>query len=215
MARTGKIAQLPKPIREELNTRLDNGQLGPEILAWLNATPECQAVVARFDGKPVNAQNLSAWRAGGFEDWRRRDATREQLQKKAERCFRIAQEVGGHISEGAAAILGGKFLDILEKADKDGKELDADELLALTKSVVALRSGSQTNIKLEQAERDLDRKDQELDATRRTAADMVLKAANDARVQAIAGSDTDHAAKLEAIGRMMFGDDWRNDAPQA
>ena len=105
-------------IREELNQRLDNGQQGPELLAWLNGLPETQAVCARFDGKPVNAQNLSVWRTGGYEDWRKRDDLRERLKAKADRCFRLAQETGGSLSEGAAAILGGQFLEVLERADK-------------------------------------------------------------------------------------------------
>ncbi|HVY70426.1 MAG TPA: hypothetical protein VHH73_10890 [Verrucomicrobiae bacterium] len=68
--RTGKIGRLPRAIREQLNQRLHDGEQGPELLDWLNALPEVQAVLAaEFDGKPVNAQNLSSWRQGGYEDW--------------------------------------------------------------------------------------------------------------------------------------------------
>jgi len=67
----GKIACLPKSIREELNCRLDNGERGPQILAWLNALPEVRTVLAepRFGGLPINEQNLSNWRQGGFVRW--------------------------------------------------------------------------------------------------------------------------------------------------
>jgi Protein of unknown function (DUF3486) len=68
--RTGKIARLPKPIRDELNHRLDNGADGPELLAWLNALPEVQRVLAeKFAGRPLTKHNLSDWRLGGYADW--------------------------------------------------------------------------------------------------------------------------------------------------
>ena len=62
MARQGKIARLPKAIRDELNRRLANGRAGREVLAWLNALPETQAVLAEFDGKPISDPNLTRWR---------------------------------------------------------------------------------------------------------------------------------------------------------
>jgi hypothetical protein len=68
--RTGKVARLPKLIRDELNHRLDNGADGPELLAWLNALPEVQRVLAeKFRGRPLTKQNLSDWRLGGYADW--------------------------------------------------------------------------------------------------------------------------------------------------
>ncbi len=36
MARTGKIARLPRALREELNRHLDEGEAGVDLVAWLN-----------------------------------------------------------------------------------------------------------------------------------------------------------------------------------
>src|SRR5208283_3087766 len=70
MARNGKIARLPGDIRSQLNTRLQDGHDGPQILPWLNSLPGVRKVLAaRFDGRPVNEQNLSDWRLGGYQDW--------------------------------------------------------------------------------------------------------------------------------------------------
>ena len=70
MTRKGKIARLPRAIREELNKRLDDNELGIRLLDWLNSLPEVQRVLARdFAARPVNKVNLSAWRSGGFQDW--------------------------------------------------------------------------------------------------------------------------------------------------
>jgi hypothetical protein len=72
MARTGKIARLPRNIRNSLNTRLDNGEQATGLVQWLNDLPEVQALLAAdFEGRPINQQNLSDWKAGGFLDWQR------------------------------------------------------------------------------------------------------------------------------------------------
>ena len=71
MTRTGKIARLPKAIRDELNRRLDDNELGIRLLDWLNGLPEVQQVLNQdFNGCPINKVNLTHWRQGGFLDWR-------------------------------------------------------------------------------------------------------------------------------------------------
>ena len=62
-ARTGKIARLPCPVREELNKRLESAEPGGEVLAWLNGLPEVRAILGtEFGGSPITKQNLSHWR---------------------------------------------------------------------------------------------------------------------------------------------------------
>ena len=84
MARRGKIARLPKGIREELNKRLQNGEEGEPIVAWLNSLPEVQKAVAEdFGGFAITEQNLSEWRKGGFRDWEAREWVQD-LKARAE-----------------------------------------------------------------------------------------------------------------------------------
>ena len=72
MARTGKIARLPQVLRSELNRRLRDGENGATLVEWLNALPEVQEVLETdFAGRPLNEQNLSEWRQGGFREWQR------------------------------------------------------------------------------------------------------------------------------------------------
>lgn len=70
ISRPGKIARLPRDIREQLNLRLEAAQPGPQILEWLNSLDEVRRLAdSDFDGQPVSKQNLSQWRRGGFQDW--------------------------------------------------------------------------------------------------------------------------------------------------
>lgn len=73
-ARNGKIARLPYVIRMEVNHRLLAGQTGREIIAWLCSQ---QAVLERMREYPqlfrgaISNQNISHWRAGGYQEWLR------------------------------------------------------------------------------------------------------------------------------------------------
>ncbi len=65
-----KIARLPREIREELNVRLQNGEVGRLLVDWLNGLPAALAVLKeRFEGRPITDGNLSEWKQGGYEDW--------------------------------------------------------------------------------------------------------------------------------------------------
>ena len=80
--RNGKIARLPKAVREELNQRLDNGEQGDPLLKWLNSLPEAQALLAAdFDGHPITKQSLSEWRRGGYAEWQLLQETRAIAQQ--------------------------------------------------------------------------------------------------------------------------------------
>src|ERR1035438_7957478 len=52
MTRVGKIARLPREIREQLNHRLQDGEIGKRLVDWLNSLPEVKAVLAgEFNGR--------------------------------------------------------------------------------------------------------------------------------------------------------------------
>jgi hypothetical protein len=68
MARIGKITRLPQAVRAQLNTRLQDGAEGKQIADWLNSLPQVKERLAdKFDGRPINEQNVSAWRQGGYK----------------------------------------------------------------------------------------------------------------------------------------------------
>jgi hypothetical protein len=70
LSRNGKIGRLPRPVRDELNQRLLDGEPGRGLVQWLNELPEAKAALQReFGGRAVTEQNLSEWKQGGFRDW--------------------------------------------------------------------------------------------------------------------------------------------------
>lgn len=95
MARIGKIARLPRSIRTQLNRRLDNGELGTDIVRWLNDLEETQQALSfKFGGRPVTEQNLSAWRQSGFLDWKRYQDACEWVSQVTGGADQIADEAG-------------------------------------------------------------------------------------------------------------------------
>ncbi len=93
--RTGKIARLPKPIREQLNQRLENGELGTTLIPWLNEQPEVQKMITEeFAGHPIRQQNLSQWRQGGYRDWTRHQLLREQTRWVSEQSAELCSDCG-------------------------------------------------------------------------------------------------------------------------
>src|ERR1700679_1065490 len=98
--RTGKIARLPREIRDQLNQRLNDGQSGRRLVAWLNSLPEVQRIlVAEFDGSPINTPNLSHWKAGGYEDWLTRRETLEQARELAADSHGLATATDGKLND--------------------------------------------------------------------------------------------------------------------
>jgi hypothetical protein len=81
MTRNGKIARLPHQIRHKLNTRLQNGDLGKDLVDWLNSLPETQKLLAaEFNSHFISEQNLSEWRQGGYPEWQRQQEVRDRLE---------------------------------------------------------------------------------------------------------------------------------------
>jgi hypothetical protein len=93
--RNGKIARLPRDLREQLNRRLDEGEPGKRLVVWLNALPEAQAVLAaEFGGRPVSEQNLSEWKGGGYRDWQRSQERRDVVRQLTAEAEELAGTTG-------------------------------------------------------------------------------------------------------------------------
>ena len=204
-ARKGKIARLPAKIREQVNLRLHDGQTGPPIIAWLHTLPEVLAVLdEHFHEEPITSQNLSEWRGGGYQDWIERRERVDNLRLLTEYALELAK-AGGSVSEGAAAVAGGKILEFLESADKQTIE-------GLSLSLAKLRDSEAKLLAARTAEANLARKDRQLDLDeqrfKRATAEMFLKLSEAARQElcSIAAVDEPKKVKMPKMIQLLFGE---------
>jgi len=110
MNRTGKIARLPDVIRNELNHRLADGESGITLLPWLNELPAVKECLAeQFGGDPINKQNLSAWRTGGFAEWEARREMLAQARELASDPKKPADFSTGTIAEALSTLLAARY----------------------------------------------------------------------------------------------------------
>jgi len=145
--RNGKIARLPKTIREELNHRLEDGCLGPQLVEWLNSLPEVQELLqTEFNGQPINETNLTYWRQGGYLDWLRHQEMQDQIQLLIERSSDIEQEEidSGHLSDQIARVTNFELawqiqqLNTIEDPDKRWKKFQE-----FSRELCRLQNGAQ------------------------------------------------------------------------
>ena len=219
MARIGKIARCPEAIREEVNRRILAGQLGPQILPWLNSLPETQAVLGEFfGGQAVNAQNLSDWRNGGYRDWEERQSKTHRIKELASFAVKLTEANGGRIAEGASAIASGKLLELLEAIDgRDGKdgtnELDVEQLGDVVQSLSALRAGEIAQQRANTDREKLKQKDEELrqgrdkiELLKIKACEAMLSEGVRRKAAEIANSNLSNADKIAAMRAAAFAD---------
>jgi hypothetical protein len=135
--RIGKIARLPKEIRDELNRRMEDGALGPELADWLNGLPEVQKILAeQFGGRPINKFNLSGWRHGGFEDWVHSRDGRIQMREMMDEALKLNQIGNGKDGTDVGDYLGTFILvELSEALDRLHKIKDPDRRWKLLRSV--------------------------------------------------------------------------------
>src|SRR4249920_3715063 len=106
-SRTGKIGRLRKSRRHELGLRIEDGESGKDLVAWLNQLPDVQFVLnLKFEGRPITEQNLSDWRQTGHLDWLRRQEAREAIRHITDQATDVDEETGDHnLSDRLATVL--------------------------------------------------------------------------------------------------------------
>jgi hypothetical protein len=80
--RLGKVARLPLAVREELNSRLRDGEVANSLLLWLNGLAAVKEILRReFKSSPLSAQNVSNWKNGAYRHWLQVQTASEQQDK--------------------------------------------------------------------------------------------------------------------------------------
>jgi hypothetical protein len=158
--RIGKIARQPRAIRNQLNARLNDGEPGQRLLEWLNALPEVQTVLAaEFEGRPVNAQNLSDWKQGGYREWVLQQEALELAERLAEEAVELQVEGRPPLTDTLALWLAARYAVATRAvAAQDGPE-QWRQMREFTADVVELRRGdhSAERLRLEREQFELAR----------------------------------------------------------
>ena len=143
--RNGKIARLPREIRNQLNQRLDDGESGETLLPWLNGLPEVQAVLTRqFAGVPLSKQNLHDWRTGGFAEWQARQEMLADARELSADAADVADATNAGLSDDLATVLAARYASAL--AAWDGRPTEEFQqqlkiLRSLCRDIAELRRG--------------------------------------------------------------------------
>ncbi len=216
-ARKGKIASLPAHIRDEINHRLHDGQQAPQIIPWLHELPGVLRILdERWGEEPITPQNLSEWRRGGYQDWLDRNDRVQALRTLSDYSLKLAQAAGGSISEGAAAIAGGRILELLEQtAESAGPVTDEDgetsfplgdvvaSLVALRRAEIAQKKVDQNTVALAQRDRQLALEEQRFQY--RTV-EKFFDFYEDQRAKDILESDAPRPVQMDQMVQLMFGE---------
>ena len=208
ITRKGKIASLPAAIRESLNHLLFNGARGPKIITWLHSQEEVLRVLDEGGEEPITPQNLSEWRKGGYADWLARRERVEEIKILSSYAAELAEAAGASVSDGAAAILGGKILAAAEKLAEtpEGEK----SLVGLALSIAKLRDSDSKLLRARVAERNADQKDQQLSLDQakfeRTTAQLFIKWAASSEAQAILGSGDTKTVQMDKLVQLFFGE---------
>ena len=161
MARNGKIARLPREIRDKLNRRLHNGEPGGTLLAWLNGLPQVQQTLARhFGGVAISKQNLSEWRAGGFAELQVRQETLDQARELAADANEITAATDGRLTDHLATVLAVRYAALLQGWNGELTEEFRRELRTLhgmCQDFVELRRGDHSGARLKMEQERLER----------------------------------------------------------
>lgn len=215
----GKLQRASHAFRMELNARLHNGCLGPELLPWINETAEIMHICAdHFDGVAVSAKNLSDYRTGVYRKWLGAQQLQEKQKSRAALALELARASGGHLSNATAQLIAGQYLDAFSAAaeSEDAELPDSKAAMA----VVALRKADQEEDKSRQRERLLQLKQQENDRRDREVnlreedwawktAGVLTKTVEEKleELRTAVESTADTEQRQMNVARVIFGDD--------
>jgi len=197
LTRTGKIARLAHAIREQLNHRLRDGELGKTLVPWLNSLPEVQAALtADFAGQPISPQNLSEWRRGGYKEWSLQQEALAMIQTIGADTDALKAASPDPLTDKLALWLVARYAVAAKSLKGAG---DWHRLRELCFDIVLLRKGdhSAARLQLERERLELDR-----EQMRELREEAVQAWAKEHRDEVCQGYLT-HQQKLDLLGEVL------------
>ena len=103
--RNGKVARLPKVLRDNINEMLQDGISYPEIIRKLGK-----------EGEALNKVNLCHWKSGGYQDWLNEQKHSEEVRWREEHTLQIAHESeGSALNEVAIKMATAQIYEVLQE----------------------------------------------------------------------------------------------------
>jgi len=161
--RTGKVARLPKDIRDQVNSRLRDGQTYTAIGTWLSDLGYAD----------VSESNLSNWKEGGFRDWELHQDRLETDKLKREFALELVKDnEGSKIHEATLQLAASQIYEVLTDFDVGPlKEMLADKPGLYPKVINSIAKLSEGGLKYERYREEV--------SARKRAIDAQLDAASD------------------------------------
>lgn len=154
MSRIGKIARLPRELREELNHRLDDGKSASSILSWLNKHDDVKDVLGvYFHDQPITASNLSDWRQGGYQDWLRNQEGRAFARDILAEAEELEDEVAGsRLTDRVTEIAALSLIRLLRKAQAEEGPCGRAAVIEIIRELQRLRRGDHAMARVQMKE---------------------------------------------------------------
>jgi len=141
--RTGKIARLPKAIRDRLNQQMQDGVPGKDLVRWLNGHFEVRDVLLEhFNARDITEQNLSEWKQGGFQDWLKHQECRDWARRLGDEAEDLKADAGllplmERIGSVFEVVLGRTVEQLMDQPVKEPEQVR--QLLGLSREVAKHR----------------------------------------------------------------------------
>ena len=128
--RTGKIARLPKEIRDVVNLMLQDGAAARVVIEKLEGIRANGG--KGVDGELIeipNEQNVTNWIQGGYQDWQLERQRLDDLRFKREMALEIVrQNEGSKIQEAALQLASSQLYEVISEFDLTSlKEMLAEQ----------------------------------------------------------------------------------------
>ncbi len=204
MSRNGKIARLPRKIRDELNRRLDDAEQGARLVEWLNSLPEVKQILdTDFEGRAINEVNLTEWKQGGFLDWQVQQETMAGLVNVKADGQELAG-AGGSVTDDLEAIVMARYATTLYSSNGEMSAEVQARLQSLSKSLrdlVRYRRCQQSRDRTQILRESLEIKRQKTEEGQRK---KFLELAKDRKIHERLTPKMTEEERTEAIKRILF-----------
>ncbi len=136
-ARTGKIARAPFETRTRVNEMIRDGATAARIIKFLESK----------DIFGVNEQNITNWRAGGYQDWLKEQSRLDDMKAKREFALEIVrQNEGSKLHEATLHLAASQLYEALTDFDisrlKDLLDEEPENYAAIVNSLAKLSKGA-------------------------------------------------------------------------